>query len=130
MSTCQTTQKTKHHVGWFTCHGAEMTLWYRVPNRDEYNHVSPERSTNKFDKVIKRVEYDKYSSNRVYTIHILSIYVQLFNQPSRYCGYLSWTRFVRSPPSSSIMFSGWLSGNNRVCKNRCGTVSYRSKKRS
>merc|ERR1719187_2019195 len=35
--------------------------------------------------------------------------------PSKYCGNLVWTRFVRSPPSSRIMFNGWPSGKTRVC---------------
>ncbi|RNA36943.1 hypothetical protein BpHYR1_037039 [Brachionus plicatilis] len=35
--------------------------------------------------------------------------------PSKNCGYLSWTRLVKSPPSSRIMFNGWPSGKTRVC---------------
>merc|ERR1719333_1140150 len=33
----------------------------------------------------------------------------------RYWGYFSWTRLVRSPPSSRIMLSGFPLGNTRVC---------------
>lgn len=34
--------------------------------------------------------------------------------PGKNCGYFSWTKLVRSPPSSKIMFNGWPSGKTSV----------------
>lgn len=41
--------------------------------------------------------------------------VKLNCQPFKYCGYFSWTRLVRSPPSSRIMLRGSPSAKTNVC---------------
>ena len=57
----------------------------------------------------------------MHIIHIIIVHTQYVHivlgthySPGSSCGYLEWTRLVRSPPSSSIILSGFPSGQKMV----------------